>query len=259
VEITPDVVDCIVFWTKDASNLLPHLDELDDIGYKYYFQFTLTPYGDELEPGLRDKREIEDTFVALSERLGKNRVVWRYDPIVLNDTLDVLYQKTQFARMCEKLAKFIDTVTVSFVDMYAKLKTPLVREITAEETAELALFVGGTAREHGLRAVACCERDLSRYGIGRASCIDKARIEEICGYPLKLSADKNQRKGCGCCKSVDIGAYNTCPAGCVYCYANDSSASARRRYVSHNPEGELLTGVVRGGEEISDKTDVKRN
>jgi Domain of unknown function (DUF1848). len=248
VDLTPCAVDCFVFWSKDPANLLTGLCELDTFGYSYYFQFTLTPYGHALEPNMRDKREIEATFVALSKQIGRERVVWRYDPIILNEFTCVEYHKREFKRLCGKLAPCTDTVTISFVDMYAKLKTDLIRPLTDGEVAELAGFIGETARAHGLRAVACCESaDLSGYGIGRAACVDSARIEKLTGRKLSLPSDKNQRQGCGCVASVDLGAYNTCPAGCVYCYANNpgkdgSFSSALRRWNAHDPAGELLCG-----------------
>ena len=259
LSLSPDIVDCIVFWTKDAANIIPHLDELDNSGYKYYFQFTLTPYGQDIEPNLRPKSEIEDTFIKLSNRIGKNRVVWRYDPIILNDKLNIGYHKTHFYRLCEKLSTYTDTVTMSFVDMYAKIKTPLIRTLTDEETSELSEFIGKTSKEFGLHAVACCEEDeLTKYGIDRSSCIDKERIEKICNCSLNVKEDKNQRSGCGCVESVDIGAYNTCLNGCVYCYANDKLSSVKRRYDAHNTESELLVGAVADSEKITDRK-VKSN
>lgn len=254
IPLLPDIVDCIVFWTKDAANMLPYLNELDSLGYNYYFQFTLTIYGKEIEQNLRPKAEIVDTFITLSKRIGRERVVWRYDPIILNDDLTIEYHKTQFRRMCEKLSPYTDTVTVSFVDMYPKLKTPLIRLITAEKIAELSGYIGLTAKKYGLRAVACCEKDdLTKYGIERSSCIDKERIKKICGCSLNIKADKNQRPGCGCVESIDIGAYNTCLNGCVYCYANDSLTTTKCRYKSHNPKSELLIGTVMDSEKITDR------
>lgn len=254
ISLSPDIVDCIVLWTKDAANMLPHLDELDRLGYRYYFQFTLTPYDRTLEANLRPKAEIEDTFIELSKRIGRRRVVWRYDPIILNDTLDVEYHKTQFMRMCDKLSPYADTVTVSFVDMYPKVKTQLIRPITEDEIAALAAFIGKTSKKCGIRAVACSEKDdFTKYGIERSSCIDRERIEKIIGCRLSVKPDKNQREGCGCFESIDIGAYNTCSNGCVYCYANDSSATTARRHASHNPESELLIGSVLDGERITDR------
>ena len=253
VPLSPDTVDCIVFWTKDPASFLPCLDELDDLGYRYYFQFTLTLYDRAIEPGLREKSAVEDTFIELSRRVGKGRVIWRYDPIILNDTLDVAYHKTEFSRMCEKFSGFTDTVTISFVDLYAKLKTSLVRAITDSEMAELSGFIAETARAHGLRPVACCEHDLTQFGIERASCIDLKRIEKICGCKFDLKPDKNQRPGCGCVESIDIGAYNTCMNGCVYCYANDNPLTTRRRYDAHDPNNEILVGKLTGEEKITER------
>ena len=259
IQLSPEIVDCIVFWTKDAANFLPYLDELDRMGYVYYFQHTLTPYGKELERNLRPKQDIEDTFVALSQRLGRERVVWRYDPIILNDHIGIQYHKTQFSRMCEKLAPFTDTVTISFVDLYSKLHTSLIRKIEMDEMTELASFIGETVAEYGLNAVACCEDlDLTPYGIQRSSCIDKARIEKILGCPLDIKFDRNQRKDCGCCESIDIGAYNTCLNGCVYCYANYSDSSVQRNRLCYAPDSPILCGRVNPDEIIKDRT-VRKN
>lgn len=254
IPLSPEIVDCIVFWTKDAKNIMPHLATLDSMGYKYCFQFTLTPYDNTLEHNLRDKANIEDTFIELSKRIGKERVIWRYDPIILNDTLNITYHKAQFDLMCDKLGDYTETVTISFVDMYSKLKTNLIREITADEIIELSKFIGKTARAHELRAVACCEKaDLTPYGIEKASCIDKIMLEKVCGCVLNILPDKNQRPGCRCMESVDIGAYNTCLNGCVYCYANENPATIERRHNSHSPQNELLIGKVADVERITER------
>ncbi|EGW40949.1 DUF1848 domain-containing protein [Desulfosporosinus sp. OT] len=252
--LNPELVDCLVFWTKDAENILPHLKLIDEMGYKYYFQFTLTPYDRTIEQNLRDKLTIEDTFIELSQQIGKERVLWRYDPIMLNDSLTIDYHKLQFERLCQKLAPFTESVTISFVETYRKLKTPLIREINDEEKAELAGYIAETAEACGFTAKACCEKiDLAPYGIQKASCIDKAVLERVCGCSLNISPDKNQRNGCGCMESIDIGAYNTCPNGCVYCYANDSPFTTLRRHNSHKPNSEMLIGSIAEGEKITDR------
>lgn len=254
IPLTPDIIDCIVFWTKDPLNIMPQLDELEALGYKYYFQFTLTPYDKTLEANLRPKHEIEDTFIELSNRIGKDHVVWRYDPIILNSMIDTSYHKEQFMRMCSKLSPYTDTVTISFVDMYSKLKTKLIRPVKENEIAELSAFIGKIANDYGIRAVACCEKeDLTKHGIEQSSCIDRRRIEKIIGCSLNIKPDRNQRTGCGCFESIDIGMYNTCLNGCVYCYANDSFSTTLRRNESHNPANELLIGSITDGEKIIDK------
>ncbi len=251
VPLSPAIVDCIVFWTKDAHHLYPYLDELDTYGYSYYFQFTVTPYGRDLEPGLRDKSAIMDTFCALSERIGSNRVLWRYDPIVLNDTYTFPYHMEQFTHMCDRLAPYTSRITISFVDLYPKLRTDQLRAITSAEIAELSHFLSTTAKSYGLSVYACCEgMDLTPYGILPAACIDRSLISSICGEQLNIPRDSNQRPGCGCAASIDIGAYDTCLNGCAYCYANHSPAAVYRRYAQHDPTSELLFGHVQEGENV---------
>ena len=243
VDLTPAAVDGFVFWTKDPAPMTAHLDALDAMGYAYYFEFTLTPYHADIEANLRPKSEIVETFRALSARIGRERVVWRYDPILVNKRYTVDYHRRAFTRLCELIGHCTDTVVISFVDLYKKLRTPLIRPLTEGETAELAGFVGVTARAYGLRAAACCEAaDLSPYGIGRSACIDAARLSRIAGREIGAAPDKNQRTGCGCAAAVDLGAYNTCTNGCVYCYANAGKAAAARNFAAHDPAGEYLLG-----------------
>jgi len=241
IELSPSYIDCIVFWTKDPFPMLPLLDKLDAFGYRYYFQFTLTPYGAEIEKNLRPKKEIIRTFIALSNRLGRNRVFWRYDPIILNDAFSIDYHINNFKNLCEKLCEHTNSVTVSFVDLYKKSKTPLIREITNDETIRISMAFSGIAKHYGLPVRACCEQiDLTPYGITRASCIDPKTAESLCGHAISEKPDKNQRPGCGCASSVDIGAYNTCKNACVYCYANYSAASVALNIKRHDPASEFL-------------------
>ena len=252
--LTPDIVDCIVFWTKDPLHLMPYLQEIDSMGYSYYFQFTITPYGKELEQNLRPKTQIMDTFIALSERIGKDRVVWRYDPIILNSAMDIPFHMEVFEEMSTKLSSYTDMAVISFVDMYPKLHTPLVQKIDHDQMPELAAQIARIGLRHGIQVTACCEQiDLSLDGVVRSSCIDRTRIERIIGCPLDVKEDRNQRSGCGCYESIDIGAYDTCGNGCVYCYANRGANAAIRNLERHDPEGEFLIGFRRPDELIKER------
>ncbi len=271
VELSVENIDGIVFWTKDPDPMMDRLEQLDRMGYSYYFQFTLTPYGlpitgyeissgsmqgreqglkqygKEIEPYLRDKRDILATFRRLSDRLGKNRVLWRYDPIILNDIYTMDYHQNQFAYLCQELAGYTDICTISFVDRYSKLskkvKEQVVREITAKEMHSLAAELVRIAKPYHIQLRACCETiDLSDDGIEPAVCIDKEVMERICGHSIAAKKDKSQRTQCGCFQSVDIGAYNTCRNGCVYCYANHSEASIIKNYEKHDPRSPMLIG-----------------
>ena len=240
VSLDPKDTQCIVFWTKDAKNIMPDLKELDDIGHKYYFQFTVTPYDNTYERNLRPKKDIERSFIELSDMIGREKVIWRYDPIIINDYMTVDGHKKQFEQMAKLFEKHIDTVTVSFVDMYKRISSPLIREASENERAELSRFIADCAKAHGMKAVSCCENGLSQYGIGQAHCIDAKLIERIAGRKLDLLPDKNQRKGCGCAESVDIGAYDTCLNGCIYCYACHGDHVQKKNAARHDPHGEFL-------------------
>ena len=250
--LSPDIVDCIVFWTKDPLNMLDKLDNIDKLGYKYYFQFTLTPYDRSVEKRLRDKEEIIKTFCELSGRIGEDKVLWRYDPIILNDEFDLAFHNEQFLRLCSKLGRYTRQCTISFVDIYSKLRTDILREISMDDMIEVSKMLSSIAKDFGITVKACSENPfLHQYGIEQANCIEKVLIENICGYSLEIKRDKNQRDSCGCYESIDIGAYNTCKNGCVYCYANFSDVSVNNNCKRHNPQGELLIGEVSGNGKIT--------
>ena len=180
-------------------------------------------------------------------------MLWRYDPILFTDAIGLAWHEARFRKLCKVLSPFTDQVTVSFLDPYPGRPMGGLRPPNALEMQGLAAMLGQTAKEYHLSIVACCEAgDFSPHGIGRAACIDRARLERLCGGPLRLGADRGQRPGCGCCESVDIGAYDTCPSGCRYCYANRSPARTAARRAEHAPDGPLLTGVPSPGDTVTD-------
>lgn len=254
VLLTPENIDCIVFWTKDPAPMLNKLKELDALGFTYYFQFTITPYGlpykgtafgKFLEPNLRDKQEIIQTFRELSGQLKRTRVLWRYDPIILNDALTEEYHLEQFTFLCEELSGYTELCTISFADTYRKLsstvKEQVLQEISQEQMHRLSAAFSEIATQKGITVRACCEAiDLSADGVWPAACIDRETVEKICGHAIAVRKDKSQRTNCGCMKSVDIGAYNTCRNGCIYCYANHSIASIELNCGRHDPASPIM-------------------
>ncbi|MDF2542673.1 MAG: hypothetical protein K0S47_2391 [Herbinix sp.] len=254
--LSPEKIDCIVFWTKDPAPFMKHLPALDQLGYQYYFQFTLTPYHNTIEKNLRDKARIIETFQELSMKLGRHRVHWRYDPIIINDELTISYHEKEFAYLCDKLKYDTKTCTISYVDLYTKInktvKENIIRDVSDEEMKKMASILAEIGHGNGVELRACSEKmNLEMYGIKPASCIDRATIELICGRSIKVKQDKNQREGCGCMESVDIGAYNTCKNGCIYCYANHSGESIERNTAKHNIESALLIGNLTEQDKIS--------
>lgn len=255
IDLSPQVVDCIVFWTKNPANMLPRLQELH--AYPYYFQFTLTGYGRDIESGLPDKRtELLGTFRTLAEKIGKNRVIWRYDPIFINDRYTMEYHLKAFTEIAESLKNHTEKVIISFLDFYTKIQRSTkalgIRELTREEMRRIARELAGIAKANGLTIQTCAEEiDLQEFGIMHGSCIDKTVTENILGCRLTLGKDKNQRKECGCMESVEVGTYNTCRTGCRYCYATLSrEKTGTAPYDVNSP---LLCGTLLPGDKVTER------
>ena len=248
VLLSSDVVDGIVFWTKNPTPMLNHLDELQD--YAYYFQFTLTPYDADVEKNIPSKNKIIiPTFQKLSSLIGKERVVWRYDPIFLSDKYTLQYHMKYFRVFCDKLADYTEKCTISFLDLYKNIQRGIdllgIRPLSSGQVEELAGFFSEVAKEYGIYIDTCAENiELDKYGIKHASCIDRYRLERVGNYKLDIERDKNQRAACECVASIDLGAYNTCRNGCVYCYANFNQTLVNDCCRKHNPTSSLLYGEV---------------
>lgn len=254
VSLKPEDVDCIVFWTKDAAHMLPFLNEMRN--YHYYFQFTITPYGTDVEPGLRPKKDIIRTFQQLSEKLGKERVVWRYDPILLSSKHTIVWHQEQFRRMLHDLAPYTDCCVISFLDLYKKTVSNTtclnLQEIIVADMNEIARSFAEIAKGSGVSIQSCSEEvELDVYGIQHGACIDKHRIEIAMGHRVNIKKDLTQRQICGCMKSVDIGQYNTCLHFCRYCYANFNQKMAITCMNDHDDNSTILTGHLHGDEKIT--------
>lgn len=244
---SPETVECIVFWTKNAAPMLPRLSEISALGYTYYFQYTLTPYRETWERNLPPLSERVKTLLMLSERLGRERVVWRYDPILFDGVFDEKWHIGQFSELCRQFCGAVDEVIISFVDSYARRKNPLV---TPEQMRTVGAAFAAVAEEYGLTLSTCCEQI---PGIRRAACIDRKRIERLIDCPIEGKKDPGQRPGCGCVESVDVGAYGSCKNGCRYCYATRSFTEAEQNWRRHDPSSPLLIGWPEEGLVVSEK------
>ena len=257
IMLSPDIVDCIVFWTKNPKPMLDKLDALKE--YKYYFQFTLTGYGRDVEKGLpHKKKEVIPVFKELSKKIGSEKVIWRYDPIFFNENYTKEYHINAFSQIAEELEGYTHRCVISFVDFYAKNRKGM-EELKLQETKErqLVSFSGKlqeVALAKGIEVFSCAEKiDLSECGIKHGSCIDKNIIEEITGCKIEASKDKNQREECGCVESVDVGSYNTCNNGCKYCYANFSEKAVCSNVKKCDVNSTLLCGNVEDIDKITER------
>ena len=257
LELSPETIDCIVFWTKNPEPMLARLSELAP--YPYYFQFTLTSYGTDVEANVPHKREVMlPVFQKLSSEIGSKRVIWRYDPILFTKKYSPEYHVKAFRQMAEALRGYTEKCVISFVDTYAKNKKNMqalgVYELPQGESEQFAKELCGIAGENGMVMASCAEQiDLAHCGIAHNACIDKTLIEEIIGCKLRGAQDKNQRGECRCMESIDIGTYHTCGNGCVYCYANHSEAQVKgnlRMYDVHSP---ILCGKIGEEDKVTER------
>lgn len=257
IDITPEVVDCIVFWTKNPEPMLDRLDEL--ASYDYYFQFTLTGYGKDMECNIPHKKDrMISVFQELSKKIGMKKVIWRYDPIIFTKKYTPEYHLKAFEQIAAALQGYTEKCVISFVDEYAKNKKNMEMlgsyEIEKTEQLELAAKLSRIARENGMAIGSCAERvDLDACGIEHNCCIDKALIESMIGCSLNVGKDKYQRQECGCMESVDVGTYHTCKNGCKYCYANESKERVLKNYSNYDPESPILCGVLEETDKITER------
>lgn len=257
ISLEPDVVDGIVFWTKNPTPMLHKLDKLNK--YTYYFQFTVNPYGTDVEPKVPSKNDIIiPTFQKLSSAIGKQRVIWRYDPILFNEKYSMDYHIKYFEMLADRLSSYTEKCTISFLDLYRNTQrniAPLnITMPTKNQQIELLGKLSEIAKENGIYIDTCAENiQLEKLGIQHARCIDKCRFEQIGNFKLDISKDKSQREECGCIASIDIGAYNTCKNGCLYCYANFSKKTVSNNFAIHDPLSPLLFGTIGPDDSIKER------
>ena len=257
IVLSPEAVDAFVFWTKNPERFLSFLPEIDVLGYRYYFLFTLTPYDVMLEPGVAEKSKIVEVFRQLSRLIGPEKVVWRYDPVVLTDRYTPAWHAKAFRQLAGELSGYTERCVISFLEDYRKVRIRMrdIRYIMPDKTVmgELAACFAEVTGRHGMALYTCShDSDLSFHGIMHSCCIDRDLVEQISGRRLReLKKDSSQRHACGCVESRDIGSYNTCPHGCLYCYAVSSHVKASLAYQSHDPLSPLLCDALRGDESIS--------
>ena len=244
-----DHVDGIVFWTRNAAPFLAGLEALAAAGYPFVVQYTLTGYPRPLERSVAPVEASIETMRRISRRYGPRALVWRYDPVMLSSLTPADWHRETFSRLARDLADCTDEVVLSFVQVYAKTRANSDRaaerfgftwwDPAPEEKRALLQDLGEIARDAGLTASLCAQPELLGPGLGEARCIDAARLTDLAGRPVTAEAKAN-RPGCRCARSRDVGAYDTCPHGCVYCYAVRRPEIAKRRYQAHDPTGAFL-------------------
>jgi len=245
-----------VFWSKNPSRIIKRLEDLKK--YDYYFQFTITGYGKKLEPNVINLNKAIETFKYLSDKIGRKKVIWRYDPIIFTDEFNLVHHINTFNNIARELSGSTKRCVISFVDLYKKavgnMSSINLSKNANSEIIEISKTLSNISSNYDIELTSCAEEiDLKKYGIAHGKCIDDKLIYEIFGTHLNIKKDKNQREQCGCIASIDIGAYNTCPHGCLYCYANYNMNQVRINYATHDPKSALLFGKIEEKDKITDR------
>lgn len=255
IDLTLESVDGFVFWTKNIGPFLKYLPEIRERGYSFIVQHTINGYPRELEDRVINYAHTIEHTQQLTGDFGSDVTVWRYDPIVISSLTPLDWHRQNFAALAKGLAGATDEVVVSFAQIYKKTKRNMdwaAREYgfdwsehektPDEEVRNLISDLARIAQSHGMQLRICSQKKFLIPGIvEEARCVDADRLERISRRPIVGKAkQKGNRKECACFASKDIGEYDTCPHGCVYCYAVQNRDLALKRFKEHDPRGEFL-------------------
>lgn len=249
--LAPEVIDVMVFCTKNPQPMLERISQLS--AFETFWFVTITPYGREIEPYVPQAGQVINSFQQLSGLVGRERVSWRYDPIFISNKYSASYHVEQFGWMAEALSGYTSQCVVSFIDLYEKTKRnfPEVRNVTAQEQEELIDAFSKIAKANDLQIHLCCENvGLVREHVDADGCMSQAVLEHALGCKLNVPKKKPARSECACLLGADIGAYNTCGHGCLYCYANYDRESVAKNRKLHNPASPLLIGELSEGDVV---------
>lgn len=251
VSLKAEDVIAMVFWTKDAGPLLPYLGELTDLGHCFTFLYTINAYPRSLEPGVPELCHTLSVLKSMTKRFPGAVVRWRYDTIVLTGELDRHWHVANFRDLCERLHPFSDECIISFCDYYRKTIANMKRQVPDHlrpdeaQCKDMAEELAAAAAEWSIRVLSCAHDFLVSETVGISRCIDPAVLAEVVDNPSRRKAVTELKKApsrnrCNCVASRDIGAYDTCGHGCVYCYANSNPERARENLRLIPVDGDCL-------------------
>ena len=245
--LDPDVVDCIHFCTKNPQPMETRLDEIRH--FRQYWSVTITPYGQDIEPLVPDKAKVIASFQRISAKVGARAMSWRYDPIFITDKYNVDFHIQSFEKMAAQLSGYTEQCVISFIDLYAKTRRnfPAAKEVSKADQLLLGKAFAEISDKYHIQIRSCCEGTaLAPFGIDTSGCLTQSVLEHALGESLVIpKSKKSQRPECNCLLGSDIGAYNTCAHGCLYCYANFNQALVHENLAQHDPLSPFLIGNAR--------------
>lgn len=249
VDLSTEAVDGFVFWTRNAAPFARALDRVAARGTPFVVQYTVTGYPQALERAVPPTSHGVAQIRRITDCYGVKTVVWRYDPLLITDLTPASFHRENFTRLAEALSSLVDEVVLSFAHPYRKTRRNLDRvakrggfswtDPPPTQKQDLLAEIGEIARTHGLVPTLCAQPDLRPPGVAPARCIDAGRLSAVARRAIQARTQGN-RPGCHCAQSRDIGAYDSCPQGCAYCYAVADSDRAAAVRAGHYPAADRL-------------------
>ncbi len=237
VSLDVDDIHSIVFWSKDFSPLISRIEEVENVTKNLFFHFTITGILKEIEQNTPFFEEAIDDFIYIADRYSPAHIIWRFDPVCITDKLPFEYYEEKFSKCAERLRGSCYTCYISFAHKYTKTLTNFKKysehtlsDISAEKQREYAIRLSRIADKNRMTLHACCNDYLLSDSIYKGSCINSWELAKLFNDNSILSPAAPTRKECACTKSIDIGSYDTCPHGCLYCYANADKLKAKTAF-----------------------------
>ena len=244
--LDPELIDCIIFCTKNPKPMFENLEKIDK--FNQYWHITITPYEKEIEPNVPLINDVLESFKYLSKKLGKENVTLRYDPIFINEKYTLEKHIESFEYIINSLSGYTTEAIISFIDLYEKTKRnfPQAREVTKDERLKIGKEFARIGNENNIRIKTCVEgTELDKFGIDSSGCMTKEVIERAINKNLNIPKQKARNGECYCLLNNDIGEYNTCGHGCLYCYANSNKRLVKRNLKLHDPKSPILIGEIK--------------
>lgn len=250
IDLNPETLDVVEFCSKNYRPILSRLHEITE-RFNCHFHYTITAYDKDIEPNVPGIDESVETLRGLSAQVGKEKIIWRYDPVLLTGKYTIERHLATFDYMAGRIAPYVSRCLFSFVVWYKKLHLPELQPISGRQKELIAKGLGEMAAKHHLYIQTCGTKEsYEQYGIHHSGCMTRAVYEHSLGLHFKKVAERGNRPGCRCMESRGLGDYNTCLNGCRYCYANYDHEKARENYRLHDPESPLMIGHLRPTDKI---------
>lgn len=257
--LTPDTIDCIAFWTKDATKMEDKLNQLDP--YPYFIQYTINPYQKIYEKNVPENEYTVKNFKSIANKIGSHRMIWRYSPILISPHFTLDTHIKDFEKLCKELEGSTYFCRISFLEIYNKIKRKAnllgIESPSLEQQKEIVKNFVAIGKSYNIEVSGCGNMNLKEVGLKERACIDEHFTALAVGKPVKKKKDSNQRDTCFCMPSVEIGTYNTCKNSCVYCYANYNDESINNQCSLYSLDSPILCSSLIGDEKINDRKIVR--